>query len=44
MTSARRLRKRADVAVAQAQNVVQTGVLAGTQLAASVTERVAKAV
>jgi hypothetical protein len=36
--------KRADVAVAQAQNVVQTGVLAGTQLAASVTERVAKAV
>ena len=37
-------RKRADVAVAQAQNVVQTGVLAGTQLAASVTERVAKAV
>jgi hypothetical protein len=31
----------ATVAVAQAQNVVQSGVLAGTQVAAKVTERVA---
>jgi uncharacterized protein YfcZ (UPF0381/DUF406 family) len=34
-------RSRAGVAMSQAQNVLQSGVLAGTQVAAKVTERVA---